>query len=164
MHTLFIYKLLIHNSVLYTARHFLEVAVSVNHFVCIHRYFLAFDGQDVEGGVAIAVSPGIVDLMDFVSAIVLYGSLMGVSHEEGGEVILLEDVEELRALLLRPPFERPLVEAVVLYVNHGSTVCGILLQVVGYPLHVALAIGGVAGSELSAHEVHTAYVERVRAR
>ena len=36
--------------------------------------------------------------MDFVSAIVLYGSLVGVSHEEGGEVILLEDVEELRAL------------------------------------------------------------------
>ena len=102
--------------------------------------------------------------MDFVSAIVLYGSLMGVSHEESGEVILLEDVEELRALLLRPPFERPLVEAVVLHVNHGASVCGILLQVVGYPLHVALAIGGVAGSELSAHEVHSADVERVRAR
>ena len=99
--------------------------------------------------------------MDVVATIVLHGFGVGVTDEEGGEVVVFEDVEQLRAQLLRPPLQRPLVEAVVLHVDHRLAVGSVLLQVVGNPLHVALAVGCIAGSELSAHEVDATDVERV---
>ena len=136
-----------------------EVAVTVEHLVGLHRDTLALYLQHVERSVAVIVAPGVVHLVDVVATIVLNRLGVGVTDEEGCEVIVLKDVEQLRALLLRPPLQRPRIEAVVLHVDHGLTVGSVFLQVVGNPLHVALAVGGVAGSELSAHEVNAADVD-----
>ena len=75
-------------------------------------------------------------------------------EEEFGVEIPSEDLESIVT-----------VGDVITYLkNRGVTVGSVLLKVVGNPLHVALAVGGVAGSELSAHEVDAADVERVGTR
>lgn len=100
----------------------LEVAVTVEHLVGLHRDTLALYLQHVERSVAVIVAPGVIHLMDVVATIVLNRLGVGVTDEEGCEVVVLEDVEELRVLLLSPPLQCPRVEAVVLHVDHRLAV------------------------------------------
>ena len=64
----------------------LEVAVTVEHLVGLHRDTLTLYLQHVERSVAVIVAPGVIHLMDVVATIVLNGFGVGMTDEERSEV------------------------------------------------------------------------------
>ena len=96
----------------------LKIALAVFPAAAGDGDLVILDPDNGKRAITVLVGPGVIDLINRIATIVLYAWDVRMANQERGDVILVEQVEQLVTAGLRPPFDRPFVEAVVLDIDN----------------------------------------------